>query len=201
VAEGFCSGETTTELPHEIRDPLGPERSHLVPAITRHNWGRHRLAHSPHAGPGPPRLITPITTRSGLAHKRDRSLAWRPRQPPRAPEIDHILCCLVRKGAQERQPGRAQRLALRGAMRPAPLQPGGAGPKSRRLAGMAETFNRPPLCTVLDHPSEPAHQRSISRSASTQPDIETTNQTYRRRPRPPRPSMPGGHPHGATRTM
>jgi hypothetical protein len=49
-----------------------------VRAITLHDWGRHRLAHPHHAGPGPSRLSAPTMTRSGLPHEHGRSLARRP---------------------------------------------------------------------------------------------------------------------------
>jgi hypothetical protein len=95
VAESFCSGrlrpnyftrhlsleippQAFPSTPHETARPIGPEWSHLVRAITLHDWGRHRLAHPPHAGHGPSRLTAPTTTRSGLPHERNRSLARRP---------------------------------------------------------------------------------------------------------------------------
>jgi hypothetical protein len=95
VAETFCPGrlrpncftrhlsfaippQASPSTPHENTRPPWSGWSHLVPAITLHNWGRHRLAHPPHAGRGPSRLTAPTTTRSALVHERDRSLAWRP---------------------------------------------------------------------------------------------------------------------------
>jgi hypothetical protein len=94
VAESFCSGrlrpnyftrhlslkippQAFPSTPHETARPIGPEWSHLVRAITLHDWGRHRLAYPPHAGHGPSPLTAPTTTRSGLPHERDRSLARR----------------------------------------------------------------------------------------------------------------------------
>jgi hypothetical protein len=186
VAESFCSGrlrpnyftrhlsldippQAFPSTPHESARPIGPEWSHLVRAITLHDWGRHRPAHPPHAGHGPSQLTAPTTTRSGLPHERDRSLARRPASyvRPRLTVSSALSLAKARKSAILGDPshwptGRDHSLHGIGLEVKAPNQD----------AWLAWRCVSIPRSTILDYPPEPAHQRSISRSASTQPKVD-----------------------------